>query len=407
MRRQKETVDLPLRETLSASTHSGVPNYGGRKRSTVRSIGIDLGKKPVVCEVADGKVVFRQKLKGLDELVRVIGPGTGAPARVAFEACREAWAVADWLEKWGHEPLMVDTTRAKQMGIGQHGRKNDDIDAEVIARAVEENRVPLAHLLSKPRQLLRRELGLRRALVEMRVNLIVTVRGAGREEGIRLPGCDAENFAETFEGAPVPADFKESMLPAVATLKDLNARIAEVEQRLERLCDEDPAHELLKTGPGAGPIVCAAFISVIDDPKRFETAHQVESYLGLVPSEDTSGKRKLGSITKQGNKYLRAVLTQAAWSILRMRREDPLKLWGQQIMARRGKRVAAIAVARRLAGVLWAMWKRGTVYDPGLLGMRSAAGLEAQGQSTLLRAEALKRASAKRLRAKEEAPPLK
>ena len=75
------------------------------------------------------------------------GPSS-APARVAIEACREAWFAHDTLRAWGHQVLLVDTTRSRQLGIGQHGRKNDRIDAEQLARAVERGGIPLAHLLS-------------------------------------------------------------------------------------------------------------------------------------------------------------------------------------------------------------------------------------------------------------------
>jgi transposase len=119
----------------------------------------------------------------------------------------------------------------------------------------------------------------------------------------------------------------------------------------------------------------------------------VESYLGLVPSEDTSGKRRIGSITKQGNSYLRAMLVQAAWCVLRRDPDaDPLTRWGQAIAQRRGKRVAAVAVARRLAGVLWAMWKHNTAYDPLKLGHASTKGLVEQAQTAVQRATAMKRA---------------
>jgi transposase len=364
----------------------------------MRSIGVDLGKKPTICVVAEGKVVQRRTLRDLDELSLVLGPETGERARVAIEACREAWLVADWLEGWGHEVLLVDTTRAKQMGIGQHGRKTDRIDAETLARAVEEDRVPRAHLLSPSRRKLRTELNMRRVLVGARANCVTTVRGIARMSGVRLPGCEVEQFAEHLERAELPAELREGIDPLVHVLRELETRIAQVDERLEKLSATEPAHQLLKTAPGAGPIVSAMFISVIDDPSRFKTAHQVEAYLGLVPSEKTSGKRKLGSITKQGNSYLRALLVQGAWSILRTRGADPLKLWGLEILRRRGKRIAVIALARRLAGILWAMWRRDTVYEPARLSEASAEGFEQQAQAAQVRAWALKRAAGKRLR---------
>src|SRR5207237_1169126 len=108
---------------------------------------------------------------------------------VAFEACREAWAVHDQLKAWGHEPLMLDTTRIRQLGIGQHKRKNDRIDAETMARALEIGRIPLAHVLSLHRRELRELLGARRALVGTRAEYVTHIRGLARAHGKRLPNC--------------------------------------------------------------------------------------------------------------------------------------------------------------------------------------------------------------------------
>lgn len=87
---------------------------------------------------------------------------------MAIEACREAWYVYDPLTSWGNQVLLVDTTRSKQLGVGRHGRKTDRIDAEVLARAVEEGRIPLAHVLTPERRELRKLLNVRRYLVEAR-----------------------------------------------------------------------------------------------------------------------------------------------------------------------------------------------------------------------------------------------
>ncbi len=114
---------------------------------------------------------------------------------------------------------------------------------------------------------------------------------------------------------------------------------------------------------------------MIDEAKRFRRAHDVEAYVGLVPSENTSVHRRLGSITKQGNSYLRALLVQAAHAVLRLRTNDPLKRWGEAVEQRRGKRIAVVAVARRLVGILWAMWRDGSVYHPTKLGLATATGL--------------------------------
>jgi len=132
--------DTPTRS--EAQMTSGVEG-----RTTMRSVALDLGRKISFCEVANDEVTSRATARSINELERQLGPET-APARVAFEACREGWFIDRRLREWGHEPLMVDTTRCRQLGIGQHRKKTDRIDAEVLARAVERGRIPLAHVLS-------------------------------------------------------------------------------------------------------------------------------------------------------------------------------------------------------------------------------------------------------------------
>jgi transposase len=131
-----------------------------------------------------------------------------------------------------------------------------------------------------------------------------------------------------------------------------------------------------------------------------QCASQHESYVGLVPSEDSSGgKRRIGAISKKGNSYLRALLVQSAWIILRSsNRVDPLHQWAQATAQRRGKRIAVVAVARKLAGLLWAMWRDGTVYDVDLTATSGARGLRAAAQATEQRATALEDAARKERR---------
>lgn len=364
----------------------------------MRSVGLDLGSREVsLCEVAKEHIVERVTARSLDGLRGILGPMT-ARARVAIEACREAWHVHDVLTGWGHEVLLVDTTRSRQLGIGRHGRKNDRIDAEVLARAVECNRIPCAHVLSPHRRQLREMLSTRRSLVETRANFITTIRGIVRARGEVLGSCNTEDFRKKLVKTRLTEATRDAIAPLVNLLTPLDAELARVDAELETLCAREPVIVQLTTAPGVGLIVSAAFVSVVDEARRFRHAHQLESYLGLVPAEDTTGgrdNRRLGAITKCGNSYLRALLVQASWCILRGRQPDPLRTWGNQITKRRGKRIAVIAVARRLAGVLWAMWRHGRVYDPALLGGASARGLHGSAQSTDANAQAIKRAAAK------------
>jgi hypothetical protein len=160
---------------------------------------------------------------------------------------------------------------------------------------------------------------------------------------------------------------------------------------LIELAKAEPLVSVLMTMPGVALIVAIAFVSVIDDAKRFHSAHQVEAYLGLVPAERSSGMvRRIGSITKQGNRYARELLVEAAHSVLRRpNSENPLANWAQAIRARRGMQIAVVALARRLAGVLWAMWRDNTVFEPARVGFASARGLRREAQHLDVRAKAL------------------
>lgn len=363
----------------------------------MRSVALDLGAKKICfSEARGGSIVHRATVRSVAELLPLLGPET-EPARVAIEACREAWAVHAQLSGWGKDVCLVDTTRSRQIGIGHHGRKTDRLDADRLALALEQGRLPAAHLLSPERQEMRHHLGVRRMLVESRAQAVTTVRGIVRAQGERVPSCDVEVFVRTARKASLSEATRMLIGPAVAVIETLDAQLAVVERKLEQLCAREPVVQQLCTAPGVSLIVATGFVSVIDEAQRFTHAHQVESYLGLVPSEDTTGgKQRLGRITKAGNPYVRSLLVQAAWCVLRQRNpNDPLKQWGEAIAARRGKRIAVIAVARRLAGVLWAMWRKNTVYDPALVGRPNAPRLNAQAQSDATRAEALQRAAKK------------
>ena len=338
----------------------------------MRKVALDLGaRKTAYCEVCLGNVVQRATVTSVETLAAFLGPQE-PPAVVAIEACREAWHVHDLLRSWGNDVVLVDTTRSRRLGIGEHGRKTDRIDAEVLARALDRGGIPAAHVLSPHRRELRRWLNVRRALVESRANLVTTCRGLARELGVVLPKCQIAKFAEK---ARLVAGAAAAVIePLLKQLDAINPQLQAVEASLAELCATEPAIELLMTAPGVGPTIAASFVSVVDDAKRFRSAHHVESYVGLVPSEDSSGgTRRIGAISKKGNPYLRSLLIEGAWVILqRIDARDPLRLWAEAVAARRSRKVAVIALARRLVGVLWAMWRDSKPYNPQTLAAASS-----------------------------------
>jgi transposase len=176
------------------------------------------------------------------------------------------------------------------------------------------------------------------------------VASLAREENVLL--LAQLNFLATVTRAELRPEIRTTIDPLVSALQRICVELARTNQRLEELARQEPTIEKLTTAPSVGLVVATAFVSVVDEARRFQRAHQLESYLGLVPREaSTGGKRKLGSITKPGISYMRQLLVQSASGILRVgQADDPLRQWGHELVARRGRKIAVVALARRLAG---------------------------------------------------------
>jgi transposase len=189
----------------------------------MRRIALDLGNRKIsFCEVSEGRVIKRLTVSSLSTLETELGLEQPA-AVVAIEACREAWHVHDRLEAWGNEVVVVDTTRVRRLGVGQHGRKNDRIDAEVLALALERGGIPMAHVLSPARRELRRWLGVRRGLVESRAQMVVTARGLCRELGQALPSCVTYHFVFRARKAALSDAARAVVEPLLKTIETMNA----------------------------------------------------------------------------------------------------------------------------------------------------------------------------------------
>jgi transposase len=162
------------------------------------------------------------------------------------------------------------------------------------------------------------------------------------------------------------------MSPVLDLIDTLTAQIRRADERVAEVA-KDETHQRLMSVPGVGPVTAVAFVAALDDPKRFRGPKQVRAYFGLVPREHSSGEKELrGHITKQGGSRMRRLLVQAAWAVLRSRptpEAEPLRQWTTNVASRRGRYVAIVALARRLAGILFAVWRDGTRYKaPGPLG---------------------------------------
>ena len=150
-------------------------------------------------------------------------------------------------------------------------------------------------------------------------------------------------------------------------IETLNRELDAADARLAQHAAADPVVRRLQTVPNIGPVTALSFVATLDRVERFRGPHPAAAYLGLVPGERSSGEQqRRGPITKRGNSRTRWLLVEAAWGMIRHAHPDTaeLRAWAARIAARRGRRIAAVALARRLAGILYAMWRDGTNYQP-------------------------------------------
>ncbi len=332
-------------------------------------IGLDLHKRESqLCRrCPDGHVRHERIPTSRAQFTAALG-GT-APARILLEASTESEWVATHLESLGHTVIVADPNFAPMYATLTRRIKTDRRDAQALMEACAVGAYRAAYRLSPERQHLRTLLGVRDALVHTRTRWIAVCRTRIRAVGLRVPSGAAERFGARVAALDLPARapaLGAELAPLLGLLPGVSAEIAGLDAQLAALAAADPVITRLATAPSVGVITAAGVVAVLDDVTRFRSAHAVAAYLGLVPCEDSSAeRRRRGAITKSGNGRARWLLVEAGWRLLRATAPAaaPLRAWGQAVAARRGKHVAAVALARRLAGVLYAMWRDGTDYD--------------------------------------------
>ena len=214
---------------------------------------------------------------------------------------------------------------------------------------------------------MRGRLLVRDALVRTRTRSISLIRALLPQHGYRVTSGSAEAFATRVRALAVPGSLLSLIAPLLAVMRPLNRQLAYSDEMIELVSTHDERVQRLRTVPSLGPVTAAAFVATLDDVQRFRHAHQLEASLGLVPRACRSGDtQRRGPITTAGPRRTRWLLIQAAVSILRRRppEAEELRLWALHIAARRGKHVAVVALARRLAGILYALLRDGTVFTP-------------------------------------------
>jgi transposase len=319
------------------------------------------------------------------------------PSRVVLETSAEAFAIADIAMECGHEVRVVPATLVRALGVGARGLKTDVRDSRVLSEASVRMELPSVHVPSHQSRELKALCSARESLVHARTKLINNTRGFLRTQTITFRSGSGESFtrrvrdrlatpteaaaqeaprrsakgktsrsatpkSETDMTLQLPT-FVSKMLDAIDALSE---QIAALDEQLTTLAESHEVCRRLMTTPGIGPVCATRFAAAIDSIDRFPDASKVHSYIGLVPGEQQSGMtQRRTRMIKSGQPQLRWALIQAAWCLYRTRKSDPLVQWAIAVEQRRGKRIAIVALARKIASVLFALWRDGTEYTPG------------------------------------------
>jgi len=355
--------------THRTSTSVSIPTHATVQLPT--TLGLDLsdrvsyfhGERGDGVPLESGKVAMtRERLEALF---------------LRWKGCRlviEAGGHSPWVSRLGSEcgmEVLVANPRKVPL-ISQSDRKTDRRDAEVLAstgRTDPSKLAPIQHR-SKEAQCDLAVLRSRDEVVRLRTSVINHVRGVMKSCGYRAPSASPESLPGRISGS-IPSELTAALQPLVELISHLNAQIKGFDQELKRTATERyPATAALQQIPGVGPIVSLAYVLTLDDPKRFPGARSVGAYLGLVPCKRDSGDSSPQlRITKAGDREMRRLLVISANYILgRFGPDCDLRRYGLKIMGngtdKNAKKRARVAVARKLAVLMYHLWTTGAVYDP-------------------------------------------
>jgi len=285
----------------------------------------------------------------------------GMKVRVGMEASGHARWFERLLGELNFELWIGDATEIARKR--ERKQKTDRQDAQHILRLLLKDDFPRIWVASWENRDLRQLLWHRHRMVQARTRIMNQLQSVALNEGLRckkrLWREHGREQLESFRLAPWASRRRQDLLEL---LDRLNPTITELSQAIEQEAEKFPEARWLMTHPGVGPLTALAFVLIIGKADRFQCGKQIASYLGLVPLEDSSGnRRRLGHITKQGSSMLRFLMVEAAQVTVRSLPEWRSKYF--HLMMRRGRKIAKVAMARRLAIRLYWMWRKGWDYE--------------------------------------------
>ena len=306
-------------------------------------------------EFQEKRLAHREEAENFDRAL------AGKKVRVGMEARGHARWFERLLAELQFELWIGDAAEIRSKRVRQ--QKTDRQDARVILQLLLEDRFPQIWVPSWENRDLRPLLWHRHRMVQARTRIMNQLQAVALNEGLRckkrLWGERGRQQLESFRWAPWASRRRRDLLEL---LDRLNPTMAELTQAIEQEAEKCPPAQRLRTHPGVGALTALGFVLIIGEAERFSCGKQVASYLGLVPLEDSSGnRRRLGHITKQGSSILRFLLGEAAQVTVRS-----LPQWRRKyfhLAMRRGRKIAKVAMARKLAVSLYWMWRKGWNYE--------------------------------------------
>ncbi len=332
----------------------------------VSTIGLDLAKQ--VFQVhgidSDGAVVLRRRLRR-SEVVMFFS--TLPSCLVGIEACATAHHWARELSTLGHKVRLIPPSYVKP--YVKRG-KTDAADAEAICEAVSRPSMRFVPLKSAEQQSALTLHRSRDLLVRQRTMLVNAVRAHFAEFGVVAPqgiGRVGELAALLIEddATALPPLARQAVRALLAQLQALDEQISSLEAAIVASHRNNEASRRLASIPGIGPITASAMVASVADARQFKSARHFAAWLGLTPrSHSTGGKERLGGISKHGDPYLRRLLVTGATCVIRYaRRKAPGQgEWVKGLLARRPARLVSVALANKMARIVWALLVRGNTY---------------------------------------------
>lgn len=292
------------------------------------------------------------------------------PTTVVMEACGMAHHWGRELQNQGHRVVLLPP-HAVRPYVPRN--KTDRTDAKGILEAFRNQAIHPVPVKSVSQQALAALHRMRSRWMATRTSRINTVRGVLREFGLPIPVgsrqvVPAVRVALGDADSGLPDAIRSTLDMACEEIHDLEARIAAVERQIEAVARETPVVSTLRSVPGIGLLTATALAAVVGDASRFPSGRHLASFVGLTPRESSTGlRRRLGSISKRGDSYLRMLLIHGARSVIchakKAGTHDRLRTWALDREHRRGHNKAAVALANKLARIAWAVWTRGVPYQ--------------------------------------------